>query len=58
MIEKTYHDLYDEYVERYNGEPKHDFGHFIRVMSSLEHHHELIRPRIIFWHGIENKLWK
>ncbi len=46
---KTLSDLYDEYVSRHNGKPKHDFSHFIKVMSMYEHHHTLIRPMIKWW---------
>ena len=45
---KSLTDLYEEYSKRYNGKPKHDFGHFIRVMSQLNHHRTLIRPQYEF----------
>lgn len=45
---KTLTILYEEYSKRYNGKPKHDFGHFIRVKSHLNHHRTLIRPQYEF----------
>ena len=48
-MRKTLTDLYNEYVLRYNGNPKHNFLHFIRVMSSIEHHRNYIRPQIQWW---------
>lgn len=44
-MRKTLSDLYDEYVIKYNGHPKHDFSHFIRVASMINHHRTYIRTK-------------
>jgi len=48
-INKDIRYLYKEYYDKHNGNPKHDFSHFIRVRSSIIHHKEKIRPMIIWW---------
>lgn len=57
---KTLTDLYNEYSQIYNGKPKHDFFHFIRVMSMLDHHKTYIRPKIVWWSELyrEQKMWE
>jgi hypothetical protein len=44
--------LYDDYVVRYNGLPKHDFSHFIRIISMWSHHNTYIRPKIRWWNDV------
>jgi len=51
-MRKTLTALYNEYALRYNGIPKHNFSHFIRVMSMIEHHRIHIRPQILWWSNI------
>jgi hypothetical protein len=46
--------LYEEYSLRYGGNPKYDFGHFIRVYSNLQHYYSIIRPKRIWWLEIDN----
>lgn len=48
MKRKTLNDLYDEYVIKYNGNPKYDYCHFITTMSNIIFHYEIIRPMIIW----------
>jgi hypothetical protein len=52
MKRKTLTDLYNEYVEKYNGKPKYNFSHFIRVVSMIEHHRIYIRPMIEWWSNV------
>lgn len=49
---KTLNTLWEEYIIRHNGTPKHTFEHFIRVLSSIHHHRELIRPKIEWWSNV------
>lgn len=49
MKRKTLNDLYDEYVIKYNGNPKYDYCHFVTTMSNIIFHYEVIRPMIIWW---------
>ena len=51
-MRKTLTDLYNEYSQRYNEKPKHSFSHFIRVMSMVENHRTLIRPKIEWWSNV------
>jgi hypothetical protein len=51
-MKKSLTDLYNEYTQRHNGKPKHDFGHFIRVMSMIDHHKTYIRPKIEWWSNV------
>jgi len=46
---------YDKYCDKYNGNPKHDFSHFARVVSMVSFHREFIRPKIQFWEEVEVK---
>ena len=55
-MRNTLNDLYKEYEVRHGGNPKHDFTHFIVVMVKLEHHRELIRPKIQWWE--EARRWR
>lgn len=54
-MRKTYSDLYNDYEKRYNGKPKHNFSHFIRVVSQYDFHRIMIRPKIKWWYDI-NKM--
>ena len=45
---KSYSKLYDEYCERYNNKPKHDFSDFLVVSAKINHHRILIRPQLGF----------
>lgn len=56
--ELTYDELYTIYSNNYNGKPKHDYSHFIKVISSLKFHNELIRPKIIWWQTLRITLNK
>ncbi len=51
-MRKTFTILYKEYSKRYNNNPKHNFSHFIKVMSMIEHHRTIIRPMIKWWKNI------
>jgi hypothetical protein len=53
MNKKTLTDLYEEYKNKYNGKNKHNFSHFIRVMSMINHHRTFIRPKIIWWEDLK-----
>ncbi len=46
---KDLNKLWEEYRDRYDGEPKHGYPYFVKVMSKIQHHRELIRPYIDFW---------
>ena len=48
-MRKTFTKLYKEYSQKYNNNPKHNFNHFIKVMSMIEHHRNIIRPMIKWW---------
>lgn len=52
-MNKTYSILYDEYNKRYNNKPKYNFEYFLKVLSSIHHHRELIRPQIKWWSEIK-----
>jgi hypothetical protein len=52
MYVKNLNHLYVEYVHRYNGNPKHTYSHFIRVMSRIYHHRTLIKPKVKWWNGL------
>lgn len=47
--ERNIADLYKAYCDHYAGNPKHDFSHFVRVISQWKHHRTLIRPMIAWW---------
>jgi len=51
-MRKTLTDLYNEYSQRYNGNPKHNFSRFIRVMSKIDHHRTYIKPKIEWWPNV------
>lgn len=53
---KTIDDLWDEYKARYDDKPKHDYPHFITVMSSYKHHSEIIRPMIKHWQRMRKEM--
>lgn len=55
-MRKTITNLYEEYVERHNGKPKHSFSRFIRVMSHIIHHKEEIKPQIIWWSDVNKTI--
>lgn len=48
-------DMYENYKQKHNGEPKHPFGHFAYVMAKYDHHREIIRPSIQFWQEVREK---
>lgn len=54
-MRKTLTDLYDEYSQKYDGKPKHNFSHFIRVISRINHHKTYIKPKIVWWSNITNQ---
>ena len=37
---------YNKYSQKYNGKPKHNFSHFIKVINMIKHHKTYIRPKI------------
>ena len=49
---KTLNNLWEEYYKKYNNNPKHDYSHFIRVRSEIQHHREFIRPKIEWWSNV------
>lgn len=51
---RSLNELYEEYVIKHNGTPKHDLGHFIRVMSKIIHHKTYIKPKIKWWYEHSN----
>lgn len=48
-MEKSLNTFYEEYKVRHNGKPKHDYSHFIKVMSMIIFHRTMIRPKIKWW---------
>jgi len=55
MNKKTLNNLYCDYAIKYNGKQKHNYSHFILVMSALNFHHEIIRPQIKWWHDLKKE---
>lgn len=52
-MEKTLSEQFQEYKLRYNGNPKHDFEHFLITMSNLRFHRDNIRPKIGWWQELK-----
>lgn len=50
---KTLSDLYKEYEIRHGGNPKHNFSHFIKVVSMVDNHRTYIRPMIRWWEELK-----
>ena len=48
---KNLTDLYNKYSQRYKGNPKHSFSHFIRVISMINHHRTYRIPNLKFWNN-------
>lgn len=43
---------YADYVKNCKKQPR-SFGDWLVVVSKLQHHHEIIRPMIIWWQNVK-----
>ena len=48
---KTINDIYEEYIRNCKTKPT-EFGTFLRIYSSINHHRTYIRPQIKWWHDL------